>query len=65
MRAGIGGFPSSFVLGNSVGVAITQPRVEVRSASTLGTMIKDKATLKELRLAVGVTRSEVFPVYIL
>ena len=39
MRAGIGGFPSSFVLGNSVGVAISQPRVEVRSASTLG---KDK-----------------------
>ena len=39
MRAGIGGFPSSFVLGNSVGVAISQPRVEVRSVSTLG---KDK-----------------------
>ena len=32
-------FPSSFVVGNSVGVAISQPRVEVRSASTLG---KDK-----------------------
>ena len=26
-------------LGNSVGVAISQPRVEVRSASTLGTCI--------------------------
>ena len=32
--------PSSFVLGNSVGVAISQPRVEVRSASTLGKDIK-------------------------
>ena len=42
MRAGIGGFPSSFVLGNSVGVAISQPRVEVRSASTLGTHTKKK-----------------------
>ena len=40
MRAGIGGFPSSFVLGNSVGVAISQPRVEVRSTSTLGKDIK-------------------------
>ena len=40
MRAGIGGFPSSFVLGNSVGVAISQPRVEGRSTSTLGKDIK-------------------------
>ena len=40
--------------GNSVGVAISQPRVEVRSASTLGipTLL---ATLQELRLAEGVT----------
>ena len=39
--------------GNSVGVAISQPRVEVRSASTLGipTLL---ATLQELRLAEGV-----------
>ena len=31
--------------GNSVGVAISQPRVEVRSASTLGIGIKKVATL--------------------
>ena len=31
--------------GNSVGVAISQPRVEVRSASTLGIGAKKVATL--------------------
>ena len=45
MRAGIGGFPSSFAPGNSDGVAISQPRVEVRSASTLGKDIKKIAML--------------------
>ena len=41
--------------GNSVGVAISQPRVEVRSASTLGITPTLLATLQELRLAEGVT----------
>ncbi|WP_216822753.1 hypothetical protein, partial [Prevotella sp. P5-64] len=59
--------------GNSVGVAISQPRVEVRSASTLGIGTKKVATLnrrsparrfatrkgKLLRLAVGVTSSRI------
>ena len=59
--------------GNSVGVAISQPRVEVRSASTLGIGTKKVATLnrrsparrfatrkgKVLRLAVGVTASRI------
>ena len=59
--------------GNSVGVAISQPRVEVRSASTLGIGTKKVATLnrrsparrfatrkgKVLRLAVGVTSSRI------
>ena len=41
--------------GNSVGVAISQPRVEVRSASTLGITPTLLATLQELRLAEGIT----------
>ncbi len=40
---------------NSEGVAITQPRVEGRSTSTLGKRPTNLATLTELRLAVGVT----------
>ena len=39
VRTVIDEFPSSFVLGNSVGVAISQPRVEGRSTSTLGIYI--------------------------
>ena len=41
--------------GNSVGVAISQPRVEVRSDTTLGITPTLLATLQELRLAEGVT----------
>ena len=45
VRTVIDEFPSSFVLGNSVGVAISQPRAEVRSTSTLGKDIKKIAML--------------------
>ena len=43
---GIGGTAQTVrTPGNSVGVAISQPRVEVRSASTLGIGTKKVATL--------------------
>ena len=43
---------------NSVGVAISKPRV-AGAASYPGCSISNVATLKELRLAVGVTRSRI------
>ena len=51
MRAGIGGFPSSFVRGNSVGVAISQPRVEGRSTSTLGKDIKNDSNAVSIAIS--------------
>ena len=41
----------TFVLGNSVGVAFSQPKVEVRSASTLG--MHTKKTCNAVSVAIS------------
>ena len=47
-------------LGNFVGVAISQPRVEVRSASTLGAVRKNDSNAVSVALSRRRYRSEFF-----